>query len=348
MHFVIVILIIALIFNVRKADLPKECLSITYCNSSKAVFAGVVVFHHMAKILADDPFAGIFLNLGYLAVSVFFIISGYGLMVKYSKGYPRGYMIRKVLWLIVEYAIVNILYILWEVISSGTFNLERFKQLYVTGICYADNSWYIIAIIVIYIAFDLVMRFTFSIKHSDNNKLLSICIMTIFFTLYTVFVLLQKWGSYWYISCGAFIIGMLIAVNTSKIVETINKKWLIHLTIQCFIFMISQILLFRCNLSWLSQTALKAMAAIAFAVIIITIGMRASFSGKAITWVSSISLEIYMLHGLSFRILRNDMCCISNDLLFCLLSIIICLILSCGVNNLIRLLKGKVGVFYAK
>ena len=165
----------------------------------RCFFAIMVVFHHMVKYTDVSGTAYvIFENLGFLAVAVFFMISGYGLSYKYQNGYVIGYASNKVMWLLLEYILVLALYMLWDIVSTGSVNIQQAVTEIKGGILYVDNSWYIAAILVIYLVYDLVQRFCIS------NAKYSIILMSLFGAVYTTVLLFLRWGG-----TGTFHIGHL-------------------------------------------------------------------------------------------------------------------------------------------
>lgn len=198
----VVCFIICLVLLVLPLRRTKQSI-IDYGNKDwfdylRCFFAIMVVFHHMVKYTDISGAAYVmFENLGFLSVAVFFMISGYGLSFKYRNGYVKGYASNKVVGIVLEYLLVMALYALWEVLSTGSIDMQRAVTDMKGGILYVDNSWYIAAILIIYLVFDLVQRFCAS------NTIYPIILMSLFGAVYTAVLIVLRWGG----GTGTFHIG---------------------------------------------------------------------------------------------------------------------------------------------
>ena len=66
-------------------ELNKDYLSLDKALSYRGIFAITIVLYHMSQILDKGMLFHQFTRMGYLAVSVFFFLSGYGLMLSYKR-----------------------------------------------------------------------------------------------------------------------------------------------------------------------------------------------------------------------------------------------------------------------
>lgn len=89
----------------------REALSLQTCNVLKGISILAVFIGHTSKV-----FTGLFLykfycSIGLFAVSVFFFISGYGLMYAYldKENYRNGFLKKRILPLLICYTIACLL-----------------------------------------------------------------------------------------------------------------------------------------------------------------------------------------------------------------------------------------------
>ncbi len=329
MNCVFIIIIILFAINLRTNKEKDNCLSLDWFNAQRAFFAMMVVFHHMVKYTSISNFPlTIYENLGYLSVSVFFLISGYGLTLKYENGRQNKYIARKIILLVLEYIFVFGLYAIWNILLDGYFDIQQLKSDFEQGILYVDNSWYILAIIIIYLAFDAF--FWLKNNRYPDNKL--IIWMSLFGLVYSILLIYLRWGTYWYVSYWAFVAGIVLRENKEKFIRVIREKQNVIMAVDIVIFAICFIgSLFR--IPWSINFVLKVICSLSFSLLFVFLGMILRYeSVPSIKLISKISLEIYLLHGLAFRILRNKLWFVNNEILFSICSIAICVCLAFLVN----------------
>ena len=78
--------------------LDRESLSLERCLPLRGLMALVVLIHHLAQNTDSGALLRVYLNVGALPVSVFFFLSGYGLMrgAMTRSAYGRGFILRHV------------------------------------------------------------------------------------------------------------------------------------------------------------------------------------------------------------------------------------------------------------
>lgn len=218
-----------------------------------------IIFHHISQqgAFRQTKTLGIFPEIGFLFVGVFFFCSGFGLIksIKTKPGYLDHFLKKRVLPLVIAYYIMNVVYILSNIIHKVPLHTGDWI-LGILGLSLLNSfSWYIIAIVLLY----LVFNFVFKKVKSQKNRLL---IMFLVVVLQGVFCMVwghfawwtslfdgQKWwlseegmatakwwmrpmallfqGEWWANSTVAFFVGMLVSTHEESFNEWLKKKWLL-------------------------------------------------------------------------------------------------------------------------
>ena len=84
------------------------------------------------------------------------------------------------------------------------------------------------------------------------------------------------------------------------------------------------------------------VSAVMLAMITCLTGMKVKCEeNKPVKVISMISLEVYLLHGLSFRLLRNQFLYIQNEFAFASITILLCLLMALITFKIVYRMKPK-------
>lgn len=182
------------------------------------------------------------------AVSVFFFLSGYGLMMslKKTRSYLDGFVYKHTVKIWVPYATAAVCYVLYFLYAQKNLGFKYYDSYDVSvkgifsafiehGYTVVINSWFVVVLFVFYLFF----KFSFRKNRTLNEGVETFCILVIVFTV-LMFCLAQfkGWYTAWYMQNLSVIIGVLYAVGKNKI-DGILKKYTGggHLCTRCgFVF----------------------------------------------------------------------------------------------------------------
>lgn len=191
-----------------RSGFNENYLSVETTKSYRGVFALVVVFHHISQKIGTDNLFTIFSNAGYLAVSVFFFLSGYGLQRSFitkKEQYKQNFLIRRLPSVLIPYLIAIMVYWFFDFFMGIKHNVNYVLSSFINGDPIVDNSWYIITIVIFYVFFWLFMCLC------KNKMHLSFIYASIWYCAYALFCFKMRYGAWWYISTQCLVIGMLWA-----------------------------------------------------------------------------------------------------------------------------------------
>lgn len=245
----------------------------TKTNILKSILPFVIILHHLSHKI-DDGILAFFDDKDQYVLTIFFAISGYGLVTSYRnrQDYLNGFLKRSLIKLYVPYLLCLFFFTFYRYY----YNINVIDVLHEKGICgLVPASWYIFVLSLFYLFFYFVFRY---VKTNVLHKILFICILVF------IYYYLAKFSgvSYWrYMRCPAFCIGLLFAYYEDEIRVRINK-W--------FAFFTSIVLL------WLGSLKMQTLpifvgGAFFLVVYILPIGKENS----VISFFSKISLEMYLV-----------------------------------------------------
>ena len=324
-----ILLLLIFIFKLKivrpLAIVNDDYLSITTSRVYKGLLALVVVFHHLAQRTKNGVLFHPFSGVGYLAVSVFFFFSGYGLQKSYMKSedYKRRFLLYRLPKVLIPYIIVTFLYWIMNFIMGDIYTI---KEIIITaiieGLPIDSNSWYIISIIAFYSVFWVLMLLF------QKHYFLMILGACLWYILYVIYCLKMGYGEYWFNASHLLIVGMFWAIYEKKILDIIEGHYFfITVTIWlffCFLICMSNKIFLLIPIKGIGFicTVLKA---ILFTVGVLLFSLKFKVSNQILDFLGKISFEIYMLHGLFITILRSNIIYIYNELLWCVL-VLLCTI----------------------
>jgi len=295
------------------AQFDEDYLSKDTCNILRGFFAIVVVFHHLAQRTSSGFLFRDFTQVGFLAVAAFFFFSGYGLQKQHilKSSYSNGFLLKRLPQILIPYIIMTALYWVLRAVLGDVFSLaDLFLTIFTDEGPIVSFSWYIISILIFYMGFYLLMKI-FKKHHFGM-------ILGGFLYYFLLVFLCRKFslGIWWYNASHILVFGMIWAVYEDRILSFFKKYYLLItpliLIIFCILFEKQYDLLALFNVSYaplISAIILTCLFTLSF----LLISMKVKLKNKVLSFLGSISLEIYMTHGLFTRGLRNDFLYIQDD-----------------------------------
>lgn len=254
----------------------------------------IVIFHlsGMWSYLNSEYSAGIIDQIwhGYLAVGLFFFLSGYGISVSLQNKpqYLNGFIKHRIGGLLIPYIICNTIYFGFEYIADRSIKISDVFYSFVKGTPFALYTWFIESIIIFY----LIFYFSFII-FKDKKK--AIC--TIFFGqfMYMSILYLLGWNEHCWLGCLCFSLGVVVGNFKEKVYNFIIK----HNSYYGIIIVgIVAILAIRYNKILFGQSAVFFVC---FWVFLYT---KVHFQNRVLHSLGKISLEIYLYHGLVLKVAK--------------------------------------------
>jgi peptidoglycan/LPS O-acetylase OafA/YrhL len=329
-------------FDIKRNGYFEDYLSKERTNVLKGIAATVIMFLHIGNSTEGGILISALAYVGYLAVGVFFFISGYGLMKNYmnkGKDYLSKFLSRRLLPIIIPYAIVNLIYLLYTFIDEGSIDLKGFLVSFINGDPVVRFSWYVIAILFFYIAFYISFKFVKTTKHS----------LLLFFTITVTYLFGCRYLQYdvwWYNSCLVLLLGLLWAYFEKEM--TLWCEWHYCLKIiglfPLFLvaFCMSNSLLIVFEESFIIG---QMVSTFVFTLLVIMIYSKIELKNKVWAYLGTISFELYILHGLMLKLFRSRFIYLESNLMYSasvlISSILLATLLHYTTSKIFALLKNS-------
>lgn len=324
--YLAVFLVFILSLRPRKDD--NEILDKNFTNAIKTLFILLIVLSHIlntvhyndGSILAKG--LGIFRGaMGQMCVAPFLFISGYGLFEGYKKhgdAYNKKIFINHFLKIWLFTIICLIPYFIYDPIVNGARPIGDYFLTLIGLKSLGNQSWFIFAILFVYLITFLVGLFKF------KNKWINCLIITMLCIGYAVVFKLLGYGSYWYNTIISFPIGIAISLSKDQISKMFVKKR------NAIIFLCSSLILYGLCYVLISKTNVPELVFETLQNLLVIVGIisfsRLFTAKKSILLYFGInSWPLFLLHMFPILIFKNVL---SNSNLFYVLSFFCSLILT--------------------
>lgn len=297
----------------------EDYLSIKSGKSLRGILALVIVLHHLTVHIEPDGlgmFFKHFANIGFLAVAVFFFVSGYGLQKQYLKNenYKNGFLLKRLPTVLFPYILTNVF---WFVCLNCTGNktsvLDMLKGL-VNGSPVVAHSWYVLSILVFYVVFWLLMLVC------KKRYWLMLVGGLIYYALCIVFCLKMNYGAWWFNTPYLLIVGMFWAIYEEKILKFLKKHYYLSAFTVFAIFLIVFVLLTKANS--LSEFPIKSIVSALFFVMFLLFGLlKFRIGNPVLEYLGGISFELYLIHEIFLTIFKTVFV-IENNLVYAITAIV--------------------------
>lgn len=304
--------------------ISTDYLSYEKTTTIKGICAIFVFLHHFAnEAIYTGPLFFVFKPIGAYMVALFFFYSGYGLM--YSKknkpNYMNNFLKQRFCSILIPYLIVVIIYSVVKYFYADISILDIFTS-YFKRWPIADNSWFIVSILMLYFLFWL-----------------SFGVIKNWIPFAVVFTILFFWAIfdynfiYWSYPIITFPLGMLWANYKTKIDDFIFKHYgvsLIITTLLTAIFFVGE----KFVEIRLVSIMLSVMSMVFFTLLCMLVLMKLTLKNALLDFVSSYSFEIYMLHGLYIFLFRENKFFTTNSGIYLLVITVLIMLSSILLNKI--------------
>lgn len=266
--------------------------------SVRGLMAIAVIIHHAYQygpLFKDNIITSVILqSLGYLAVSVFFFLSGYGLTKSYCDRNGGGKLLvfNKVIPIFILNALLVIAYYLCQSYFGLSFRSGDVICSFFVGKTITHLGWFIqvYMILVLFLSVGLMV----------NKKYLTPTLLTMT-TIYIAICILCRLGSYWYETVFCFGIGSLFARELKNWTPTQKMKKRI-VAILCMLFFVAS-----AHLPIISIIS-KILTSILFPIAILSSFPLRISQSNCLQSIGRRSLELYIMQEVPIILLSRYHC----------------------------------------
>lgn len=301
-----------------KSNIREDFLSVESGKSIRGLLAIIIVLHHLTDQIAVADSGIIFRSfnyIGFLAVSVFFFISGYGLQKQYinNENYKKGFLKKRLPGVLFPYIIINLVVWALSFTADAPYSAKDVLMGFVNGNPMVTHSWYIISILIFYIVFWALMMLC---KKRYTLMLLG---GAIYYVLYALFCIKMGYGAWWYNTAHLLVIGMFWALFEEKILNVLKKRfWTVSLSAFA-IFAVLFLIIRKIPDNGLPKNSI--FAAGFFVLFLLLFLMKVKIGNPILKYLGGISLELYLCHSIFLSLFRSAHIYIENNILYALAAI---------------------------
>lgn len=282
----------------------------------KGVCAVMVVLCHVCArtgIGASIGLGPIYSAFGYLGVSGFMFMSGYGLTYSLFArnndrgGYLQNFLTNRVLPVYLLMALLAVIYL----VLKCSIGLERptmaeFAQSFFFGRTVISFGWYLQCIVLIYLIYYAAAHLAVRCKSDVAGSRLC-WLVALGMILFVGLCLLLKLDSTWYETVLSFWGGVVVAENKPCLDSFWQKKSHVLVNFCCLatLFVFCFVLGNGPFISGSLKIVLKMISSLAFCLCWISVMRLVSLENAATYFLGNLYLEIYIIQGAIYLLLRN-------------------------------------------
>lgn len=312
-------------------------LSVAETTSLRGVLAVVVILGHLALQTVSG---GVFFQMsrvGYMAVAVFFFLSGYGLQRQHMTrpDYAKGFLRKRLLSVALPYVIVSVLFWVYYACGGRVISVQTLLTAAIRGNFIVTYSWYIVEILLFYVAFWLLMRIC------GKRQGLMVIGGLIWYGAFTAFCLVMGYSNWWYMSSLPLVVGMAWAVYEKQILAVLRKYYLVLLAAVVCVLGGMLLLSGRFFNTAILKDVAKIVIAVLFTLAVVLVLLKVRIGNPVLHFLGEISMELYLLQGLAMMLMRNQWLYIQHSLLYCVLVLLVDVALAALLHMVMKLFRKK-------
>lgn len=332
----LLILIVSLVnVQICRDGFFSDYLEKKQCNAIKGVFILIVFMWHSLTDIKNCGFSfdrqidwsaqAFHLEMGQLAVAMFFFYSGYGVMksllVK-GKAYLISYPRKRLLTTLLNFDVAVSCFLLLTVILGKKVSIPQVALSLIGWRSLGNIGWYIFVILFCFLTFYLVFRFV------GTRYLLGI-VTTSLICLAGMFALYFLKPTYWYNTMLVFPIGIAYALYSDRLERLIQKRYGLVVLLLIVAFFSIHYLMRMHPLHGLTYN----VKSFVFAILIVALTMKIRIGNQWLYWCGTSLFPLFMYH----RLPMISMQAIAGKEWICEyphMFIIICFIITVGITLL--------------
>lgn len=259
----------------------------------RGILAILVVLGHLDTVVAGQTKILTLLHMATPAVAVFFFMSGYGLMISYSKkgdNYLNRFVIKSSIKLLIPLFLTTLLY-QTILLIGGNFSLSRIVDDFITGVeMPLIHSWYVYALFLFYLFFFVAFKYV-KINNSLKGKLLILVLLMLSYYVLVRYCL--GWDFFWWMTCMAFPVGFIYCYLEDKIKHFVYTNFLL----------VPIIIIVLLVIKFLSNPQTPICGELPYLLLgpivaLILCKSPLPIDNKSLNFLGTISFEIYLVHGI--------------------------------------------------
>ena len=293
-----------------KHGVQDDAFGLQQTTALRGALCILILFHHASLLIGSGLSVCVLKRVGAYVVGLFYALSGYGLMASWKKNGLRGFWRKRFCGTILPYLILSAAALATRLLVGEGLRPRAVLLSFVNGKPLIRYSWFILTILVYYVFFWLAAL----LAKKDPALLFA---LSGFFTFFSVFAL-QKLGfeEYWYNAAWGFPLGMLWQHRQQAIAAVFRRRPQIYLALSGVVTLwwiaIAE------HFYWFGYLS-RICATLSVCVFVFLLMFRLQSRNRILQFLGSISMEVYLIHGLVVTVLVRFLSPVGQPALFLLL-----------------------------
>ncbi len=293
----------------------------------KGIFSQMVFTIHLVRQFEGNLFFSYMQRNGWMIVSVYLFIAGYGLMTGLSKdrdSYLKNFLHLRMTRMVYPFFLASVLFFGLSAWNGSLDVPLMWHKWVIKGDPPLPYSWFMYVILVFYFLFYLVFK-------TVRSKPMGILILFVCSVGHIFLMQKLNFANVWYLSILGLTTGLAWKYGESAILRVMARYG--RLVFFC-LFVGVGFLFFVPKLSILS----KCIGSILIPSLLVLLLYRYRMpGGKIVRFLGTISFEFYLVHGIVLYMLRGNQIYIQSDVLYILCVYGGSLAAAWGLNMLLRM-----------
>lgn len=209
-----IILSILILISFRKT-IKERPLSISQTNQMKGIAILIIIVHHVSLALNGAGYLSLLHHLGFPSVSIFLVLSGYGIFLSIDKKGLNNFFSKRVIRVYIPFVLAmtaKILIFDYFILNERSRVVSSFVNMFVSPATLDMNMWFIVYILFWY----CITYVIFSLNKSNRAKIF-------YFFLTAILVGVSPAPETWVENSFSFPFGCWIAANSRVIIEKLEN-----------------------------------------------------------------------------------------------------------------------------
>lgn len=287
---ILFVMIIGGAISAKAFTTEASFMSVNQTNWIRSIAILMVMMSHYYPLLGltySDGVISFCLNFGYMGVAIFFLLSGYSVMISKNNksNYLKGFLANRLLRLYVPFLIVFILNFFVLLITGKEVKIEDILMFPIMSLPNTLN-WYLKIQLGLYILFFIIAKLI-------KNNIVMIGITSVICISYMIVGFFSGLTAFWYETVFAFPVGMLLANYKERIYQIITKRYYLSLPFSLMVFL-------ACLIPYYLKGGTIFEIVFVFGMLQFIVCLCARIAGNVsnilLAHLGVISLELYLVH----------------------------------------------------
>lgn len=281
---ILLILTVISVYKLKRVNVEKDFMSIRMCNSIKAICSVIVVFVHI-PLSHTNAIQNIISSFGYVAVTLFFAFSSYGVIkkIKENSGYLKTFLFKRIILLLIPCVIINLIRLFLSYYLNSAWDFWIILKI----------NDYVISLLILYFIVWIVYSIKLVSTKYKDYLIIALVLVASLLTYFTDINILSIWP----VEAIGFIYGIVLYRYFNEIKQWMNSKYLFKLFAFLFISMLLGVVYIKTkHIYFFGEYLFRVFLSSSLVTSLLLICYKVYISNSILDILHKVSFEIYLCH----------------------------------------------------